>query len=269
MVIPALALVATLGAWTSVGSIMTANKTSNAATTWAPTTSAVLAAGHIGVCAFATDEASGASNGDVPEHTALADAALNTWTKIAEFKNAQTSTAANGADVSLWYTVATNQLNSGAAITLTMAANTSPSLAASCWDFTVAAGSTVSKSAETACASGATGIEDDALDPAAMSCPTSVSQEHLFIRATASETNSATWTVTGGYTSFTLTSSIANTGTLLTSMRVGVEFKIETAATSTTSDPTQTSADHASVMGWLDETLAAGSTTNPGQPGWW
>ena len=172
-------------AWTRVGTFMVGNSTS-AATTLVVATSAALEAGNIGVCVIGEDETStGTTDGDNGMITGVTDAAGNTWQKGIEFCNMQTSTAANGACVDIWYTKAATQLNSAANITITFSASTT-SRAATCDEFTEANVLGI--------AVGANGLANDAADPGSMTEATVISREHLFIRGSACETNVTTYT---------------------------------------------------------------------------
>src|SRR5439155_19914272 len=123
--------------WGSVNSILTANSAGVAGLTWAPTTSAQLDAGNVGVCMLASDETgAGTTDGDNNQHNPPTDAAGNTWVQAIEWANMQTSTAADGANVAIWWTKATSTLVSGAAITFNFSASTTRK-AATCWEFTI------------------------------------------------------------------------------------------------------------------------------------
>lgn len=264
MTLPALALALALGGWSSVGNLGT-NTSTSSTNTITVTTAAQLSANNVGVCAIGSDENSGGSNGDNGEVSSVADG-TNSWTKLGEFKNAQATQAANGALISLWYVRPAANLASSSTITVTFNGFNPTAKAVTCWQFSFGAGSTSTAGAETTCSSGATGVEDDALNPEAFACATGVNQEHLFLRATACESNNTGYTKTAAYSA--ANNATANTGTSSTSMGVRLEWIVETASTSTTSGPTYVVADCASTMQYLDE-VAAASGTHPGQPGWW
>ena len=233
--------------WGSVGTILTANSAASSATTWAPVTSAQLDSGNVGVCIVAKDETgSGTTDGTGnAQFTSVADAAGNTWVEAYEWCNMQSSTVANGACVAIYYTKATANLASGAAITFTFSAATLVK-AATCWEF-----STTSSSL--AVATGSNGLANDGADPGSMTAATTVVQEHLFLRVTACETLSTTYTKDADYSEFTYTSSTYVGANDAASMGARGEFRIATEQTSAASDPGfGTSDDCASAMIALD-----------------
>jgi hypothetical protein len=215
----------------------TANATSS--TTIALTTTAALESGNIGVCVIGADETTtGTTDGTGNANfTSVTDSASNTWVEATEYCNMQTATTNNGACVAIYYTKATSTVNSGGTITATFL-NSTTAKAISCWEFT---GGTVSLTA------GTTGAAYDATDPGALSVATGVNREHLFVRASACESGStSTHTATATFQEFAYGTSQAGSGT--GGMGVRGEYKIETAATSTTSDHTYTAQDCASAM---------------------
>jgi hypothetical protein len=230
--------------WQSVGTIGTGTSTS-AGTTVAVTTSAAAEAGNTVVCVAGKDESgSGTTDGTGnAQFTSIADSdGVNTWIEAYEWCNMQTSTAANGACVAVYYTDVTDTIESGDTITLTHTSVTSKAM--SCWEFS-APGSTI---AETA---GENGLANDASDPGSMTLATGVAAEHLFIRASACESNNTGYTVDTDYTAFS--NATANSGTSNTSMGVRGEFRIANESDSAASNPTYVSADCASAMIGLDE----------------
>lgn len=243
-----------LAAWTDTAQNLIDAADGSAVSSILMNTLNALSVGDVAVCAVGTDETgTGTTDGDNNQHTTIVDGSSNTWVQAAEFQNMQTSTAADGASVSIYYARITSALASGGNITFNFSAATTRK-AFACWRFSVAAGSTVSLAA------GASTLANDAADPGSMTVATGVSQSHLFVRASACETNSPTWTPTATYSAFTNFGSQSNSGTAATSIALGVEYKIETAATSTASNPTLATVDCASVMVGLDEVAAAGGS---------
>ncbi len=227
--------------WAAVGSLGTAT-TTGTGTTLAVTTSATLEAGNVGVCSIAKNESGAGTtdgNGNA-QFTSGVDSAGNTWTEAYEWCNMQTSTAADGACVAVYYTKAASQLNSGGTITITHTSVASRAM--TCNEFTTSG--TVSE------ASGENGLANDAADPGSMTIATGSSREHLFIRATACETSTTTYTADADYTAFT--NATASTGTQATSMAARGEYRIATESTSAASDPTLGARDCASAMIALD-----------------
>jgi len=238
--------------WTSVGALMVGNSIASSSTL-VVATSAALEAGNVGVCAIAKDESgTGTTDGDNLQVLSITDTAGNKWWRgPLEHCNMQTSTAANGACSDIWYTQATTTLASGQNITINfIAANTSK--AATCQEFTVTAGNIVARGAP---AGAPNGLSNAAADPGSMTNATGVTREHLFVRATACESNVTTFTTGSNFTAFdgSTTTSTANTGTAGTSMGARAHYRIATEATSAASDPTHAAVDCASTIVALDE----------------
>lgn len=230
-------------AWASVGTLGTGISTTSD-TTVVITTSAAAEAGNVVVLVGAKDEASTSStDADPSECASVTDSAGgNTWVKVREWMNAQAASASNGAVVCVWTSKLTNQINSGGTITLTLSANIT-SKAASAWEFTIGAGNVVSVTA-------GTDLSDDAADPGSINLAPD-SAEYLWVRGTASETDSLT--AITNTTNFTvITKAVADAGAAATGMTAWGEFRIFT-GTSNASDPTFVSADHASVYVALKE----------------
>jgi len=241
-------------AWTRVGTFMVGND-ATAGTTYAPTTSAALEVGNVGFCVIAKDETgAGTTDGSGnAEYTSVVDAAGNTWIELLEWCNMQTSTAANGACVALYATQATTQLNSAAAVTITFGASTTRK-AVTCDEWTVAPGYILSVTA------GTNAVANDAADPGSLTVTTGVARDHLFIRATACESNVTTYTADTDYVAYggSTTTSTSNSGTAATSMGARGESRFATESTSAASDPTYATADCASIEMGFDMTAPVG-----------
>lgn len=230
-------------AWSSVGTFATSTDTTSD-TTHTITTSAQLDSGNLGVCVLAKDESGvGTTNGNGnAQFTSLTDSAGNTWIEAYEWCNMRTATAADGACVGVYYTKATANL--AAAATLTPTYTTAQSKASTCWEFSAPSLASV------AMAAGENGLANNAADPGSMTIATTVNREHLFLRLTACETSTTTYTADADYNA--LTNATASTGTQATSMAVRGEYRIATEATSAASDPTLGARDCASAMIALD-----------------
>ena len=141
-------------------------------------------------------------------------------------------------------------LTTAGTLTISFSASTTRK-AITCDEYTIGAGKVVSLAA------GSNGLANDAADPGNMTDATGVSQEHLFVRGSSCESNVTTYTATAAYTGFggSTTTSTSNSGTAATSIGARGESKIETAGTSTVSDPTYTAADCASAIVGLDEVI--------------
>lgn len=206
---------------------------------------ATMAVGRVVTARVAKDNVQ-TTDGDPSEVTSVTDTRGNTWVKAREFCNGQGGAAA-GADVAIYYTVVTTQIEIGDTVTANFSSSiTSKSIGLDI--FSIGAGSTVS-------VAGGADLANDAADPGSVAVGSLASGEYLWIRAVASESNANTaLTVTASHT--VMKQGVANSGTSATSMGVRGEFIIAT-GTSDTSDPTLFSADHASTMVALLETAAA------------
>lgn len=227
----------------SVGSLGSVGDTS-AGTSIALTTSATAEAGNLVVVAVGKDNTATADS-QTSEVSSITDSAGgNSWAKLGEYCNGEGAAAA-GAVVSLWASILTNQIASGGTITANFS-DSPASSAISAWEFTIGTGSTISVDSLQV-------LANDLADPGSMSISGLSSVERLYVRATAVERNTGTWTVTSSYTAMAI--GLANTGTAATSMEVGGEFRILT-GTGDTSDPTWAGADNASVYVAVLETAA-------------
>lgn len=180
------------------------------------TTSATLQVGNLAVLAIALDNFAGA-DGDNGEIASVVDSAGNTWVEVIEHTNSQGSAAA-GATVALWYTIATSELASGGTITITLG-NAVTAKAASAWEFTTAAASLS--------IGGSTQVLNDGADPAAISLASLPSREYLWVHALAEEVpNTAGYTEDADYTSMTADGTTGGSGP--TNMRIRAGFRIMT-----------------------------------------
>jgi len=249
-------------AWTRVGTFMVGND-ATAGTTYAPTTSAILEVGNVGICVLAKDETgTGTVDGSNAQFTSMTDGVGNTWTEVYEWCNMLTSTAADGACVAIYAVRPTTQLASASAVTITFSASTTRK-AVTCDEWTVAPGYVLTVSA------GTTAVANDNADPGSLSVVTGVARDHLFIRATACETNVTTYTADTDYVAFggSTTTSTSNSGTEATSMGARGESRIATESTSAASDPTVSASDCASIMLGADMTAAISGLGWQGT--WW
>jgi hypothetical protein len=221
-------------AWTSLASAGSGNS-KTAGTALGLTTSRACAAGEVLVVAVAKDNVS-TTDGNTSEVTSITDAGGNTYVKAREFTNGQAGAAA-GATVSLWYAKLTTALSSGAAVTVNFSASITAK-AASLWAFSAAAGSAVAVQT-------ALDLANDAADPGSQAISGLASQEWLFVRAIASETNATTFTATASHTA--IAAAATTGGAAATNIAVLGEFRILT-GTADTSDPTATAVDNASVF---------------------
>ena len=233
------------GGWVSLGSFLSAND-GTSATTWAPTTSAALNSGEVGVCVIAKDETGvGTTDGTGnAQYTSITDTASNTWVEQIEWCNMQTTAAANGACVAIYTTTATANLASGQALTATFSAATARK-AGVCWRF--------SRDGTVSLAAGSGGLANDAADPGSLTDATTVEREHLFVRGTACESNTGTYIPDTDFAPFDLSGAVSNSGTAATSMEAAAEWLVANEATSAASDPTWVAADCASAIVALDE----------------
>lgn len=236
-------------AFASIGTLGTgANTTAN--TTLVLTTSAAAEAGNLVVLVIGKDNAS-TVDAETSEITGIADSAGgNTWVKYGEYCNGQGAANA-GATVSVWTCIVTNTISSGGTITATLS-DTRTVKAMTAWEFSVGAGSTVSLAGTLQV------LANDALDPGSMSISGLTSKEYLFVRGVSHEGSVGLLTATTSYTKFT--DILGATGTAASSMASLGEFIILT-GTGSTSDPTVSARDSASVFLALEEVPAATANT--------
>lgn len=241
-------------AFTSIGSLGSAASVSADQTSIVLTTSAACEVGHLALFFLACDNAQGL---DIDEGAvaSVADSGGNTWSKLIEFPNGQ-GLAQAGAVISLWYTIATAQINNGGTITATFSnAASRDAVACSAWEYSLGTSAIA--------LAGSTSLAIDAGDigqPITLSGLASAA--YLWIRAQAIEASGNNLgTQTSGWTK--ITASTASTGVVATSMVLDGEFKIST-GTSETSDPSGSAVrDSAAVLIALAEyTPAAGGNPN-------
>jgi hypothetical protein len=216
-------------------------------------------AGQVCVVAIAKDNAA-TTNGNTNEITSVADDKGNNYSPVREFCNSR-GAANGGATISVWYCVLTN---TNVAATLTANFSDSRTASAIAFNFfTFGAGSTVSVFAN------ATDSAVTNSTVASMSIASLASQEYLFWRASAIETNAVDtnnahdttgWSANGALRSAT------TGGGAAANMAVHCELRIAT-ATGATSAPTWTdTGDNASVMVALLEVVAAAGGPTMGFP---
>lgn len=233
-------------AWSMINSTFLANRTTAGTSLTSAAVGNTVEVGNAHLILIALDN-SGTGDGDNSEVTSVTDSASNTYTKLGEFTNGNGSAGA-GATVSLWYSILTSQLTSGAG-TVTANFSSRTAVAMMGWEASFTAGGVISVAGTLQT------LANDAADPGSMTVGGLSSREYLWIRVIASESNDITaLTVSGGFTTMNL--SRANTGTDGTSMIVRGEYIIATATTQT-SDPTLYSKDHASLFIALQEDPAA------------
>ena len=181
-------------AWGSLNTLGS-NQNKTAGTSIVFTTSAAAEAGNVVVVIVAKDNTQ-TTDGNTSEVSSITDSAGgNTWTKAREFCNGQGATA-GGATVSVWYSKLTNAIPSGGTITANLA-NSITAKAISAWEFSIAAGATIS------IAGTPQDLANDGADPGSMTIGGLSSREYLFIRGIAAETNSTTaLTPTANFTAF-------------------------------------------------------------------
>ncbi len=253
-------------AFTSKGSWLT-NNNGTAATTQCFALNTTLAVNDFAILIIGKDETgTGTTDGDNAQITNVVTATggvndANVWIKATEFANMQSSTAANGAIVAVWFSHITVAVNSGGTcpstggtITLTFSASTTAK-AVTGWAFTTAnngvkvapSATCTAGTAQTLAAGTICRIADDALDASAITMASLASVEHLNIRGGGIESNTTTYTVSTNFTTFTHTSSTFNSGTAATSMGTRGEFRIVT-STGETTNPTTSASDQASAL---------------------
>jgi hypothetical protein len=197
-------------------------------------------AGNVIVLAIAKDNTN-TTDGNFNEVTSVTDpTGQNTWTKAREFTNGQGGAAA-GITVAVFFTVVVSPpssatINFSAAIT---------AKAASAWQFTIAAGSSVSVAA-------GTNLARDGTTEGSMTLSGLANREYLWFRGAAAEDNtSSSWSPTTGYTAITR---VGTSGSgFASNATIAGEFIIFTGTSQTSSPTNDTNSDRASVFLALQE----------------
>lgn len=240
-------------AFASVGSFIAANNHTGTQL-WQPTIGTATAAGDVLILAIAQDNRSAAADGDNGEVFSVGDSKNNTWRKLAEFGNTNASAAA-GAAIGLWTTDrAYSALTTSDTLQIQFGKGSNVTAkACSGWRFTIAAGQVLAEGGPDQISA-----QDAATTYASITFGGLPSQEWLWVRANAEESNNVTqWTTTVGFTSFTNSTDTVS-GTSSSDMGVRAEFIIATGTTQT-SAPTNTitAADMANAMIAVGESAAA------------
>jgi hypothetical protein len=226
-------------AWAFVAGSGTGNH-KTASTTWSIGTLSGLTAGEIIVLCLATDNIE-TGDGNTNNHQSISNTSGATWEKIYEFTNGQGAAAA-GATVSAWRTVAPGSSISTNVINFSGSITAKAYIAAR---FAIGSGNLVGMPATPATRA------DDGVDPGSMTLSGLTSAEYLWMRVISGETSSTSQiTATTGWSvwNFNQTSG----GGSASNIAVRAEYRIATSS-SETSDPTWTSADHASILFALSE----------------
>lgn len=219
----------------SKGSLGTSLNTGNNQSSTTHTTAVTnVAVGDLAVIIMAVDN-NATVNGDEGAVTSVTGGS-NVWVKAGEFCNANAAAQA-GATVSVWYTLATTQMNTGTVITFNFSNNASRDESCSTgWCFTRNGNTKIIETPQTQ--------DSDAVDVGALDV-TTPNEHRLRIRAIAEEANDGTqMTNTASWTLFTNERSAA----VATAMCVRGEWIIST-GTGSSSNPTLavTSGDSASI----------------------
>lgn len=240
------------GAFADVGALLTDNS-SGQQSTWAPTTSAALEVGNVGVCVLAVDNIN-TVGGETSDHTTVTDAAGNTWTKRVESSNAANATAS--CTVSIWTTVADFELASGGAITFNIVSNRNK-WTVTCREFSVSVGDELTERDQTL-------EEQDNTDPGSISSGTVAGIEHLWIHGMCGETNDTVYTADGSATAFDFSSSTTTGGGSAGNMAARADFRILNATSYTGGhDPAWADApDFARALLAFEETTAPTGLVN-------
>ena len=229
---------------TDLGSLGAIGSTVNNQPSLLLTTTAAVAVGELVVVVIAVDNPQNGGDAGVASVTNTGTA--NTWTKAIQICNAVA--AQGGASCSLWYTVATAAMSSGATITATFSdATTSDATAMTARHFSVATGNGFAVEGTPG-----TLLHNTAADPGSLNV-TTANISCLRIRGCAAQVgNNTSLTPTASWTAWANGNS-ATTGTTA-EMCARAEHRIVT-GTSAASDPTYVSAINANVYVAFKETL--------------
>lgn len=222
-------------AFSSVGSLANANnKTSSSS--WSIATSAQLDQNNAGVLVIALDNQ---DTTDLSSNlcSSVSDVAGNDWVKAREFTNGQGAADA-GATICIFYTKAKLNLSSGSNITVTLSA-AKTAKAATAWEFSINPTNVLVVGA-------GADLANDALDAGSMTMSGLSSQEYLFVRGGAVESNGTSYTSSASYTNFTHTSATTAGGGAASNMGARGEFRVLT-GTGDSTNPTTSASDQAST----------------------
>lgn len=224
------------------------------------TTGANAEAGNLVVVLTAWDNTATA-DGDSTNIDSITDSAGgNTWTKVAEYTETEGGAAADGVTLAIFYSVLTNQINSGGTITANAdTARTAKAITA--WEFTKGAGTTVEVDTGSIQKVGAASS-----DPANQTISGLTSREYLFVQAFGQEQSTATSTYTKdtNYTGFTQNGSSGGGGA--SNMLVAGGFRILT-GTGDSANPATSSDTNEHVQIYVALYEQSGGTTETPTPG--
>lgn len=200
------------------------------------------------VAAWALDNQT-TTDGQTTDHTGLASDSEGAWTKVGEFTNGNGAALA-GATVSIWYSppiVGTTITN----LSLSCTGASNKKWAVQLVRFTISPAGAISTVGTPQ------GLANDAADPGSMTLGSLPNREHLWVRATAAESNnSAVFTASaGGWVRNASSLATSSGGSSASNIGARMETLIATGTTAT-SDPSLFSADCASLMVALDEDVA-------------
>ena len=248
------------GAWGTGGAICGATEeVSDTSITCTLTSAENAEAGNVLIVLGATDNVD-TTDGVTTLHSSMTDSQGNTYTKACEFTNGQGAAAA-GATISVWYSKLTTQLVATTdSITLNTSSAVTDKVINTLDEFTITSGNIVS--VEGACQT----LANDNADAGSQTISGLTSQEYLFVRGIATESNAAlSMTATTNYTLLPNDGCNNTTGGGEASdMGACGEFRIFT-GTGDTSDPTlvDTTNDNASVYVALKEAAPPAVTCPP------
>ncbi len=223
--------------WGTGGATCTAQSKAAGTTLACTVATEAMEAGNVAVLWFAGDNVATTDVTTLLLTSVTDSVGGNTWTVRQCFTNGQ-GTAATGATTCVATSVLTNALAIGSTITANFTSITAKAIVVR--EFTIGPGRTI------AVAGTPQTLSNDNADPGAMTISGLESGQRLFVRSTGLERASGgTWTVTAGYTTSNCN---GTTGAPPASnMEVCGEFRILT-GTSSTSNPTGTAVDNASVF---------------------
>lgn len=212
------------------------------------TTGATAEAGNLVVVLIAKDNVNGDS-GTTSEITSVTGSNGDVFASAG--RRVSNDAANAGSYVDIYYKRLTSQLASGG--TITIVKTTDVDCAAIAWEFTCSADSSVVGTPQT-------GEGNASSTPSSLTLSGLSNVEHLFIRATAQESElTAAWTNTANYTDMGVAAS-TTVGSTDVNITIRGEFRILT-ATGDTSAPTTLPepSDHVSVYIALEEAVASGT----------
>ena len=222
----------------TAGSALGTATSTATASSFALTTSATVAVGEIAVIVVAKQPEESNNTG-----VTVTDSAGNTWTRLVE---KQGSNGTSG----VYFTRATSELASGGSITATFVSGAYTAVALTGNVFNTTTAVYASATSDVGTGGSSTAMVSLSLNPAE-------TEPRLYVRGVAIKATSGSMTASTGFT--TMTSAVASTGTVDTSVGVGAEYRIRASGIGTSDPAWSVAGTNVGGLGAILERMAAGS----------